>query len=69
MFNLTTEHLQVMIELIRKYADLPMDLADASLWIASEALHTQSIATLDTDYDVYKSKKGKAFSNVLRKHL
>ncbi|EMJ87271.1 putative toxin-antitoxin system, toxin component, PIN family [Leptospira meyeri serovar Semaranga str. Veldrot Semarang 173] len=40
-----------------KYADRPMDFADASLMTISEAYEIQNIFTLDSDFRFYKSKK------------
>ncbi|EKJ86141.1 hypothetical protein CLV96_4014 [Leptospira meyeri] len=41
-----------------KYADRPMDFADASLMTISEAYEIQNIFTLDSDFRFYKSRKG-----------
>jgi predicted nucleic acid-binding protein len=46
-----------MRELMEKYADLPMDLADASLVALSEVHKVKTIFTLDrTDFSVYRPK-------------
>jgi predicted nucleic acid-binding protein len=46
-----------MRELMEKYADLPMDLADASLVALSELHKVKTIFTLDrTDFSVYRPK-------------
>jgi predicted nucleic acid-binding protein len=37
------------LELMESYADRPMDLADASLVVAAEALETRKIFTIDRD--------------------
>ena len=42
-----------MAELMAQYQDLPMDLADASLVAAAEALEMKRIFTLDSDFYVY----------------
>jgi uncharacterized protein len=51
--------------LVRKYADLPMDLADASLvWLANKT-DIIDIVTIDrADFAVYRTRKRKAFRNV-----
>jgi len=41
-------------ELTLKYADLPMDFADACLVLLSEKLDIDRIATIDRDFDVYR---------------
>jgi predicted nucleic acid-binding protein len=39
---------------MQKYADTPMDLADASLVAAAEAQRLHRIFTLDRDFRVYR---------------
>jgi len=47
-------------ELMHKYADHPMDLADASLVTAAEALRTTSVFTLDrNDFSTYRARIGR----------
>ncbi|HSR53077.1 MAG TPA: PIN domain-containing protein [Acidobacteriota bacterium] len=48
-------------ELMRKYRDRPMDLADATLVAAAEAIDTSRIFTLDSDFHVYRLKDKKSF--------
>ena len=49
-----------------KYADLPMDLADASLIWLAESLGVLDILTLDRrDFGVYRTERGKTLRNVL----
>ncbi len=46
-------------ELMRRYADRPMDLADASLVVAAETLGTRTIFTLDrSDFRTYRIRRG-----------
>ena len=46
-------------ELMEQYADHPMDLADASLVTAAEALITRRIFTIDRrDFNTYKVRRG-----------
>lgn len=45
--------------LILKYQNIPMDFADASLFLVSEEEQINHIVTLDSDYRVYKAKKKK----------
>lgn len=62
---LSPEDLPAVARLVAKYADLPMDWADASLvWLASQHKLTE-IATVDvSDFAIYRTLKGKAFRNV-----
>ena len=69
IFPLTIDHMERLIELAKKYADLPMDLADGSLVVVSEILNTTNIVTIDADYYVYRTKDRKSFKNLLEKHL
>ena len=43
-----------MRELMAKYKDTPMDLADASLVAAAEVLGVRRIFTVDSDFVVYR---------------
>jgi uncharacterized protein len=46
-------------ELMELYADRPMDLADASLVVAAEALETRKIFTIDrNDFATYRVRRG-----------
>ncbi len=51
---------------MRKYSELPMDLADASLVILAEHLGHGRILTTDTrDFNAYRWKERKPFENLL----
>ncbi len=54
-----------IIILMSKYADLPPDLADITLVVASESLGVRKIMTIDSDFQVYRTEKGKYLENVL----
>ena len=56
--------LQRAYELMKKYRDVPMDLADASLVTIAEMLGESRIFTLDSDFLVYRIKGRKAFDVV-----
>jgi predicted nucleic acid-binding protein len=43
-----------IIELTRKYADRPMDFADATLVIAAEKTGIRKIISIDADFDIYR---------------
>lgn len=49
-------------ELMHRYKDLPMDVADASLVAAAEALDISRVFTLDSDFRIYKLFGRKAFT-------
>ncbi len=69
IINLKYEHLDRIIELTKKYSNVPMDLADSSLMIISELTDIKEIATIDSDYYIYRTKSKKALKNVLDKFL
>ena len=50
--------------LMGKYRDTPMDLADASLVAAAEALDVARVFTLDRDFRIYRWKGRKKFEVV-----
>lgn len=59
-------HLFRATELIKKYRDLPMDLADASLVILAEELgHGRILSTDQRDFNAYRWKNHKPFENLL----
>jgi predicted nucleic acid-binding protein len=52
--------------LMRKYADTPMDFADATLVLLANELRITEIATLDRrGFSTYRTKQGKSFRLVL----
>lgn len=52
--------------MVRKYADRPMDLADASLvWLANKTGITDIITVDRTDFAIYRTSKRKSFRNLL----
>ncbi len=51
---------------IGKYADLPKDLADASLIWVAESLGVLEVLTIDRrDFGIYRTARGQALRNVL----
>jgi predicted nucleic acid-binding protein len=53
-----------MRELMAKYKDTPMDLADASLVAAAEVLGLRRIFTVDSDFVVYRLPGKQSFEIV-----
>ena len=67
LFALAPSHLPRIRELIVKYRNLPMDLADASLVVLAEELGSGRILSTDTrDFGAYRWKNRKPFRNLLR---
>ncbi len=66
LFTISEAQLPRMAELITQYADLPMDLADASLVLLAEELgHGRIVSTDRRDFHTYRWKNHQPFSNLL----
>ncbi len=60
LHDLSEAEIDRMVELMDKYHDRPMDLADASLVAAAEKLGARRLFTLDSDFHVYRLADGSA---------
>ena len=59
VFQLEPSHLPRIKKLMRKYRELPMDLADASLVVVAERLGVRRVLTLDRRrFDTYRVRRG-----------
>jgi len=56
-----------LIELTGKYADLPMDFADATLVITAEKTGIREIISLDKDFNIYRLPGREKIHNVYGK--
>ena len=66
LFELETAHLPRIVDLMRKYRQLPMDLADASLVILAEHVGSGRILSTDRrDFGAYRWKNHRPFKNLL----
>jgi predicted nucleic acid-binding protein len=52
-----------IIDIMAKYADLPADLADASLIALCERRNIATVASIDRDFDVYRPPRGRTLVN------
>ena len=67
VFDLERGHAPRLADLMEKYADLPMDLADASLVLLAEHLgHGRILSTDQRDFGAYRWKRHEPFENLLR---
>jgi predicted nucleic acid-binding protein len=55
-----------IVELIRKYADRPMDFADATLVTAAEKTGIHEIISIDSDFDIYRLMSKLPIRNVFK---
>ncbi len=53
-----------MLRLSVRFADLPFDLADASVAEASGRLKITQVLTIDADFDVYRDRDGRPLTRV-----
>jgi predicted nucleic acid-binding protein len=67
VFDLTqAPELREAALLMKRYADTPMDFADATLVLLAEAVGVNDILTLDRcGFAVYRTRNGRTFRNVL----
>ncbi|WP_295399648.1 PIN domain-containing protein [uncultured Thiocystis sp.] len=66
VFDLHLSHAERLDKLMNAYADLPMDLADASLVLLAEALnHGRILSTDRRDFHAYRWKNTQPFTNLL----
>lgn len=64
LIHLDADDLERIAELIAQYADWPMDFTDATLVAICERLDIRQIATLDSDFHIYRLEGKDAFNNV-----
>lgn len=66
VWNIDPEAQQKIPPLMKRYSDLPMDLADASLVVLAEAIgHGRIFTTDERDFRTYRWKSRTPFENLL----
>jgi predicted nucleic acid-binding protein len=55
-----------VLRISERFADLPFDLADASIAEAAARLKIHHLLSLDADFDVYRDRSGRPLVNLLR---
>lgn len=66
VFEIQERHKARIVDLMRQYADLPMDLADASMVLLAEDLgHGRIFSTDKRDFHTYRWKNTQPFQNLL----
>ncbi len=67
IFSISRQHTSKILKLLEKYANLPMDLADASLvLLADEMGHGDIVSTDIRNFETYKWKSHKPFHNLFK---
>ena len=54
------------LRISERFADLPFDLADASIAETASRLRVRHVLSIDADFDVYRDRAGKPLVNLLR---
>lgn len=60
-----SEQADAVGRLLRKYRDVPMDLADACLVDLADRVDTPRILTLDEDFSIYRWRSRRAFESLI----
>jgi len=66
IFELEHDKIGRLSELTKKYDDVPMDLADASLIVASEVKGIHQIASIDSDFYIYRDIRNRYLENIFK---
>lgn len=67
IFDLRKERASRVIEIMKKYEDLDIDLADISIVILAEHLNTGEVLTVDSnDFDTLRWHRNKRFKQLIR---
>ena len=64
LIEIETYHIIRLIELSEKFKDVPMDLADATLIVAAETNNMKEIATIDSDFYIYRDIRKRYLKNI-----
>lgn len=65
IFDLGRHHLPKVIEWQSRYADLDMDLADATLIVVAESLEINKVFSIDKDFSIYRIPGKRRFENLM----
>jgi predicted nucleic acid-binding protein len=64
IFELEHDKISRLTELTKKYGDVPMDLADASLIVASAVRGIHQIVSIDSDFNIYRDIRNRYLENI-----
>lgn len=64
LYEMDSDHITRLRELTKRYDDVPMDLADASLMVASEVTGIHQVASIDSDFYIYRDIRNKYLENI-----
>ncbi len=64
LVDLDLMDLERIIVFCQKFNDVPLDLADASLMVVAEEKNLKEIASVDSDFYIYRDKKNRYLKNI-----
>jgi len=67
LIEIESYHMNRLIQLSEKFKDVPMDLADATLIVAAETNDIKEIATIDSDFYIYRDIRKRYLKNIFIK--
>lgn len=66
IYEIKQQDLSVIIPMMTKYTNVPMDLADSTLMFVAEKENIKDIVSIDSDFDIYRTLKKGFLNNLLR---
>jgi len=66
VYEIRQENIAMIREMMTKYTNVPMDLADATLMYVAYNEKIKNILSIDSDFDIYRTIKNGFLKNVLR---
>ena len=64
--NITKKDITRIISLSKKYSDIPMDFADATLIVISESKNIEEIISIDSDFYIYRNIRDQYIKNIFK---
>jgi predicted nucleic acid-binding protein len=64
IWNISQDDLPQILVLTKRYSDLPMDFADATLVITAQKSNIREIVSIDSDFDIYRLPGKERIHNV-----
>ena len=64
LVDLDLMDLERIIAFCQKFSDVPMDFADASLMVVAEEKNLKEIASIDSDFYIYRDKRNRYLKNI-----
>ena len=65
VYNIERTELSSLIDMMTKYTNVPMDLADATLMYIAHKESIKKIVSIDSDFDIYRTLKSEFVHNLL----